>query len=87
MPQEEDETLPYTYLLDTALLKARIKAKCTRRWRTKHSYWFTVPLSKQRMARSPPKLSVIFDFDIEWGGRRSFGGGTMADLFSANASN
>lgn len=83
MPQEEDETLPYTYLLDTALLKA----KCTRRRRTKHSYWFTVPLSKQRMARSPPKLSVIFDFDIEWGGRRSFGGGTMADLFSANASN
>lgn len=23
------------------------------------------------MARSPPKLSVIFDFDIEWGGEEA----------------
>lgn len=45
--------------------KTRIMGKCTRRQRTKHGYWFTVPLSKQRMATSPPKLSVIFDFDIE----------------------
>lgn len=39
--------------------------ECTCCQHTKDSYWFTVPLSKQRMAISPSKLSVIFDFDVE----------------------
>ncbi len=62
---EEDKTpqmhiSPCHSAAEAAAIKEHMRCQ-----HTKHSYWFSAPLSKQRMAISPPKLSVIFDFDTE----------------------
>lgn len=31
----------------------------------KDSYWFSEPLSEERMSTPPPKQPIIFEFDIE----------------------